>query len=250
MLNTAIKFSKTSSNILLKYFWQKFWVETKDFKDIVTQADIESENNILKVIKESFPEHSIFSEEAGLEDQQSEYMRFIDPLDGTGNFERTIPVYGISAGLTDRNNPILWVISIPSLNNIFSAEQEKWAFKNEKKITVSDRDISKSFVYIQSPWKEKERVLKILDKVSEKVQMTRIFDASAFSLSQVADWSAEAYIHTNSVPHDVIAWVVLIREAWGRVTDWNGKERTLESKNILASNWIIHNELLEIIKNI
>ena len=107
MLEFAIKTIENSTKILLRYFGKNFWIKSKSFKDIITEADIQSEESIIKKIRKKFPHHSIYSEESGLQNNTSDYLRIIDPLDGTGNFERGIPVYGISVGLLYKNEPLL-----------------------------------------------------------------------------------------------------------------------------------------------
>ncbi len=247
--NIAIKAAKEAGKILMKYYGkvkEEYKGKRFDVGTILTKADIESEKKILRILKKEFPDHNFYSEEEGWTKKvlNSEYTWYIDPLDGTSNFSKSIPLFGISIGLIKNNNPLLGVLFFPTLNLLVHAENEKGAFANGKKIHVSNRTIEKSLYYAGGRFKGK---FQIEESVAKKVCITKIIDASSFEFAQIAMGDAELYMLV-SVMHDVAAGVIIVREAGGKVTDKKGKEWTLNSKYIIASNKKIHKEVVDILK--
>lgn len=247
MLDIAIKAAKESGKILKKYYGNNIIINYKDdFYDVdslITRADIESEKKIVEILKASYPKHNIFSEELVQEDKNSEYSWHIDPLDGTSNFVRNIPLFGISIGLIKNNESILGVLYFPILNLLVWAEKDKGAYANGKKIFVSGRELNKALYYSGGIFKGRPQIKK---QVSEKVGMVKIIDASSYEFAQIAMGDAELYILEN-VLHDVVAGVVIVSEAGGKVTDYNGVAWTPKSKGIIASNKIIHSDVVDLI---
>jgi len=247
MLDTTVKAAKEAGKILMKYYGN-VQVNYKEggfsAANIVTKADLESEQKIVEILKEKFPNHNIFSEELIQENNGSEYTWYIDPLDGTSNFTRNIPLFGISIGLIKNNQPILGVLYFPALNLLVKAEENKWAFANDKKIMVSDRELKKSLYYAGGYYQGK---LYLNKNISDHIGLLKIIDASSYEFAQIAMGDAELYI-LDSYPHDVAAWVIIVREAGGMVTDYTGLEWNLKSEGIVASNKIIHNEVINLIQ--
>lgn len=246
MLDIAIKAAKEAGKILMNYYG-KIQIEYKgehfDAASILTQADIESEKKIVEILKEKFPDHNIFSEEIIQENNGSEYTWYIDPLDGTSNFTRNIPLFGISIGLIKENQSILGVLYFPALNLLLKAEKNKGAFANDKKIMVSNRELKKSLYYSGGYYKGR---LQLEKSVGDKVGLVKVIDASSYEFAQIAMGDAELYILAN-VPHDVAAGVVIVKEAGGEVTDYDGSEWNIQSKGIIASNKIVHNEIIKLL---
>lgn len=195
-------------------------------------------------MQNNFPNHNFYGEEKIRNFRDSKYTWYVDPLDGTSNFVRNIPLFGISIGLIKNNEPILGVLYFPILNLIVYGKKGEGAFANGKKIRVSDRGTKNSLYYSGGYHNGK---LRLKEKIVEKVGMVKIIDSSSYELAQIAMGDAELYILRN-VPHDVIAGVAIIREAGGEVTDYEGNEYTLNSKNIVASNGKVHKEILKILK--
>ncbi len=213
-----------------------------DFTSIVSEADLASEKLILERLEKLYPDHNIYSEEKGLIEKGSEKIWYVDPLDGTSNYTRGIPLWGISIGLIDSGIPIFGAINLPALNEVVYAEKGGGAFLNGKKITVSKRSLRESLYYGRGYYKGK---LGLDTKLGETVGLVKIVDSSCYELAQIAKGNAEIYSLIN-VPHDVAAGVVIVREAGGKVTDFDGSEWTLNSKGIVATNGIIHEEVLKL----
>ena len=246
MLKTAIKAAKQAGKILMKQYGRvkiKYKSASFDAASIVTQADIESEKKIVEILKKKFPFHNIFSEEKIQENNGSEYTWYIDPLDWTSNFTRKIPLFGISIALARNNQSILGVLYFPLLKLLVYAEKNKGAFANNKKIHVSDRELKKSLYY---SWGYYKGEIQLEESIAEQVGLVKIIDASSYEFAQIAMWDAELYILSN-VPHDVAAWAIIVREAGGKVTDYDNSERNIQSKGIVASNKTIHNKVINIL---
>jgi len=249
MLPIAIKAAKEAGKILMKHYNKSQIVykgEHFDAASILTQADIESEKKIVEILKKNFSDHNIFSEEAVQENKGSEYSWYIDPLDGTSNFARNIPLFGISIGLVKNNRAILGVLYFPALGLLLKAEKNKGAFANGKKITVSNRELKKSLYYSGGYYKGK---LQLEKTIGDKVGLVKVIDVSSYEFAQIAMGDAELYILTN-ILHDVVGGVIIVREAGGKVTDYDGLEWNLQSKGIVASNKVIHDDVVKLLKNV
>lgn len=246
MIDIAINAAKEAGKILMKHYGKiqmEFKGEHFDAASILTQADIESEKKIVEILRKNFPNHNIFSEEEIQENNDSKYTWYIDPLDGTSNFSRNIPLFGISIGLTKDNQSILGVLYFPALNLLLRAEKNKGAFANDEKINVSSRELKKSLYYSGGYYKGK---LQMEKNISDKVGLVKVIDASSYEFAQIAMGDAELYILAN-VPHDVAAGVIIVKEAGGKITDYDGSEWDIQSKGIVASNKIIHEEVIKLL---
>lgn len=245
-MDIAINAAKEAGKILMKHYGKiqiEFKGEHFDAASILTQADIESEKKIVEILRKNFPNHNIFSEEEIQENNDSKYTWYIDPLDGTSNFSRNIPLFGISIGLTKDNQSILGVLYFPALNLLLRAEKNKGAFANDEKINVSSRELKKSLYYSGGYYKGK---LQMEKNISDKVGLVKVIDASSYEFAQIAMGDAELYILAN-VPHDVAAGVIIVKEAGGKITDYDGLEWDIQSKGIVASNKIIHEEVIKLL---
>src|SRR3989339_869301 len=151
-------------------------------------------------------------------------------------------IHGILILLT--GHLILGVLYFPALNLLLKAEKGKGAFANDKKISVSNREINKSLYYSGGKFKGHIQLKK---NICEKISLVKIIDASSYEFAQIAMGDAELYV-LESIPHDVAAGVIIVQEAGGKVTDYEGSEWNLQSKGIVASNKVIHNEVIKLLK--
>ena len=214
-----------------------------DAASILTKADTESEKKIIEIISKNFPDHNIHAEESGDNHNGSEYTWAIDPLDGTSNFSRNIPLFGISIGLLKNDKVVLGVLYFPVLNLLVSAEKGKGTFANDKKIRVSDRNIEQSLYYAGGLFRGSSQTE---EAMVGKVGLVKTIDASSYEFAQIAMGDAELYVLAN-VLHDVAAGVIIISEAGGKVTDYLGADWTPDSEGIVASNGKIHDEVIKLL---
>lgn len=248
MLNIAINAAQEAGKILTGHYGKikaEYKNEYFDVGSILTQADLESEKKIVEILKKDFPGHNIFSEEKIQENNDSEYTWYIDPLDGTSNFARNIPLFGISIGLVKNKKSVLGVLYFPALGLLLHAEEGKGAFANGEKISVSSRSMKESLYYSGGYYKGR---LQMEKAVAEKVGMIKIIDASSYEFAQIAMGDAELYILANNIPYDVAAGVIIVKEAGGMVTDYAGAEWGPEAKGIVSSNGVVHEDVIKYFK--
>ena len=209
----------------------------------VTKADIESEQFLIKNLSKVLPEADFYAEESGVSGN-GEYRWVIDPLDGTSNFVRNIPLFGISIGLTHHGKPIMGVLNFPALGMLVYAERGKGAYADGKSIAVSDRSIQTSLFHASGD----EAWSRTRDILHEKCGLLKVLGSSSYEFAHIAMGDAELYIRENS-PHDVVAGIAILEEAGGKITDERGNPWTLESSVVIASNGMIHDDVLGLLIN-
>ncbi|MCS7106108.1 MAG: inositol monophosphatase [Candidatus Aenigmarchaeota archaeon] len=249
----AISFARKAGLLLLKDFKKvKEYSKRGHSKAIKTIYDKASENLIKKLISKKYPEHSILSEETGYVEKNPEYLWVVDPLDGTGNFVNGNPLFSVSVAFMEKNKLKYGAIYFPVSNEIFFAERGKGAFLNGRRITVSKIDkLEKSyFVTCEGVEKSKRRKARLYSTIISKAVDIRKLGSGSLECAWVASGRAEAYITFKVPPWDVAAGVLLVEEAGGKVSDFKGKKWSLRQCDFLASNSLVHEKILKLIKNI
>lgn len=222
------------------------------YGDFVTDADITSEKIILSELHKHFPNHNFVSEEAGKTDNRSQYTWVIDPLDGTTPYSSGMPTFSISIGLIRDGQPILGVVNLPALDSLFWAERGKGTFLNGKKINVSDKkELIKCVVGLDVPYigTRREAIERLLLPLADKVRYPPMLACASVGGVYVASGILDAYLH-SAYPWDYAAAFLIVTEAGGKVTDYNGKpiDWSKDSIDFFASNGLIHDEILSLIK--
>ncbi len=250
-LEFAKNLAKDAGKILKKHFGHKLKVRDKGDKAAVTCADIESEALIVRKIKQKYPDHSIVAEEMKPQIRKSDYEWIIDPLDGTSNFLMDIPIFGVSIGLAYKGEPIVGVLYFPITDELCYAEKGKGAFLNGKRLHVSKKkNLKDCFAFASRPYK-KDDLDKVAFHMQNEVFKLKYVGCSTFVFASVAKGFADFGIESGLELWDWAAAKVLVEEAGGKVTHFNGKKLTLESRNkVLFSNGILHDKMLKIIKQV
>tara|TARA_B100000700_G_scaffold316012_1_gene404851 strand:- start:266 stop:1066 length:801 start_codon:yes stop_codon:yes gene_type:complete len=247
----AIETAKSSGEILMTYFNSKYAIKKKSSVDLVTKADIESENNIIDSIKKNFPEHGIIAEESNLINHNSEFKWIIDPLDGTTNFVHSLPIFAISIALQYKNQTVLGVVYNPAYNKCFWAIKNHGAYENKTKISVSKTDnLIDSLLVTGFPYnhnKSWDKSFELFHEFYSKTQGIRRLGAASLDFCFVAMGRFEGFYEFNLKPWDVCAGDLICREAGGKTSDWAGNEMPFSGSNIIASNNFIHKKILEVI---
>ncbi|MDO8576834.1 MAG: inositol monophosphatase [Candidatus Daviesbacteria bacterium] len=230
----------------------KVQIKNNDASNLVTEADLLSEKKIIKTIKKYFRSHNIISEEAGREENDSEYTWVIDPLDGTVSFAHNMPHFSVAVGLLKDNQPIVGVIYNVMTNKLYWAEQGKGAFVDGKAIKVSKiatLDESAVILGFGSIKRRSTRIERYVSPLINKVGHPYSLGSGSTSYTFVANGFAEATTDGGWL-WDFVAGAVIVREAGGKVTDFEGKEPdwTKERLDLLASNGLVHNQILEALK--
>lgn len=226
-------------------------IHQKNFGETVTNFDREINQFIIDEIQAHFPDHDIVTEEAEVIDASSDSDRwFIDPIDGTNNFVRNIPMYCVSVGYEKDGKLFAGAIYDPVHKTMFTGGIGEGAFMDKTPMKVSSIDkLDEAMIFEGHGYdpKYKKQHAKIMLSVNEEAKSRRNLGTAALMLAYVARGDADAMIVTGIKPWDCAAAVVMIREAGGKVTNYQGEEWMPKDEMIVASNGVIHEKLLEIV---
>lgn len=258
MVFDAIEVSKKAGSILREGFYRilekGIEYELKGYADPVTEYDKKCESIIVNELQKLYPESSFLAEEMGEISSESSIRWIIDPLDGTVNFIHSIPFVAVSIGLEVEGNIVGGVIYNPILDELYYGILGEGAFMNGKRIFVSNVSLPQhSLVVTGFPYHREGRIeelIKPLRKILYEYQGFRRLGSACMDLVYVARGSFEVFYEENLKPWDTAAGKIIVEEAGGRVTDYFGGEFTINSRTIVASNGVIHNLILDILKNV
>ncbi len=216
--------------------------------DLVTVADKASEAVILEILRRHFPSHSILAEESGqLGEKESEYLWAIDPLDGTTNYTHQYPFFATSIGLLIAGVPQVGVIFDPFHNELFRAAIGLGATLNRRPIQVSQTEqLSKSLLVTGFAYDRRETPDNNYAEFCHLTHLTqgvRRSGSASLDLAHVACGRVDGYWERGIAPWDIAAGVVLLEEAGGKVTAYDGSPLSIKSGRILATNGHIHTSL-------
>ena len=246
--NTGIGAAYKSAEIITNYLGKLTSVKKKGPIDLVTEADIASEKNIIKTIRLRFPDHEILAEESGLHKTgDSSCQWIIDPLDGTTNFAHQIPVFAVSIAFAVNNEIRVGIVLNPVTGELFTAVRGQGSTLNSKTIKVSkEKNISDSLLVTGFPYDVKQMLDPIMLRFKQCVSAARgvrRLGSAALDLCFVACGRFEGFWEENLKPWDTAAGWLIAEEAGALVTDFSGSPYTLDKKEILATNRHIHNEM-------
>lgn len=228
--------------------------ENKGEVDLLTDIDLASEKVIKDAIRRHYPDHEILAEESDLESSDSEFRWVIDPLDGTTNYTHAYPFFGPSIALLHKGEPVVGVMLIPKLEEEFTALKGEGAFLNGKPISVSGvKDPSHSLFCTGFPYDRKERpdhYLEIFRSFMKLGHGVRRAGAAAVDLCYVACGRIDGFWEERLQPWDVAAGSLIVREAGGMVSMFNGDKLDLYGDNIIASNGKIHQTMVDTIASV
>jgi myo-inositol-1(or 4)-monophosphatase len=231
---------------------QGFRIRKKGLIDLVTDADLKAEGAILSVIGEAFPEDHILSEEKGRTQGNSHRIWIVDPLDGTTNFAHGLQFVSVSIALKEREEYVLGVVYNPFLEELFEARKGMGAFLNSEPIHTSEAMRMEDALLVTGfPYYVKERpqrVLQVFESMILRSQGVRRLGSAAIDLCYVAMGRFDGFWEEGLKPWDTAAGMVILREAGGFITDYWGCEYDPYKDTLLASNKILHPELLRVIK--
>ena len=222
-------------------------IQSKNIGDFVTNADIKTEKILLETLRYYYPKATYITEETGNIKGDDEII-VIDPIDGTTNFIHGIPIVGIVIGRIFHGEITDGVIFNPILNEFYWASKGKGAWCNNKRLRVSKRqDFINCVIGTGIPHANRTypKYLEEIDSISKSCAGLRRMGAASIDLAFVAAGKLDAFWERNLNLWDVSAGVILIREAGGKITEPNGNEWTLESRDILVSNTNIHHIISE-----
>ncbi|MBI2445025.1 inositol monophosphatase [Candidatus Micrarchaeota archaeon] len=242
------KLALKTGAVLLKKFSQTRDVKVKGFKDLVTDADFAAEKVLLKALESGKHAAPVLSEENGGKWSSEETFWTIDPLDGTLNYAFGNPLFGLNIAYVQEGVATHGVSYLPYLEEMFYAEKGRGAFLNGRKITCPNRALEQSLIFCawskRTPEKDRQGLRYVAD-ISHAALSIRDPGSTSLGLAYVACGRYGGYVYNNATPWDITAGSLLIQEAGGRVTDFDGKLWHPHQKTICAGNQQNHAELLK-----
>jgi myo-inositol-1(or 4)-monophosphatase len=244
--------AREAGAMLLSYFG-KVEIEYKGDVDLVTEADRSSEKLIVSRIRKLWPNHDLVGEEGSSTETGSDFRWYIDPLDGTTNFAHGYPVFCVSIALEYKGERIAGVIYDPSRDEMFAAEKGGGARLNDSAIRVSKtKRLAESLLSTGFPShkRHKNPNIHFYHQITLRCHGVRRAGSAALDLCCVACGRYDAFWEFNLNSWDTAAGVLLLQEAGGKVTDFTNGPFQLDSREVLATNSILHEELLAEFKQI
>jgi myo-inositol-1(or 4)-monophosphatase len=260
MLTVAVEAAKEAGRFLkfnlgkVKEIHRKIGQET----NLVTEIDRQSEELIINILKRRYPHHDFLAEESGSSqshgkgERKAEYRWIIDPLDGTTNYTHHFPCFAVSIALEKKGELVLGVVYDPNLDELFTAEKGKGASVNGKKISVSKADaLIRSLLVTGFPYNIREnpdRAIEHFINFLKEAQAIRRMGSAAIDLAYIAAGRIDGFWEVSLAPWDKAAGALLVEEAGGKVTDFLGNPHSIYQKPLLASNGLIHEEMIRVLK--
>lgn len=247
--NTLMTAATSAGRLIQSRMHSSFRVDNKEgVNNLVTEVDHAAEKLIIDIIRREFPDHFILSEEVGEVKKDSDYKWIIDPIDGTVNFAHGIPICCVSIALEHQGKMVMGAVYNPFIDEFFFAEKGKGATLNEKPIHVSKKQtvMESCFVtgfpytYLDSP----NGPLEVFGRFIRKGVPVRRLGSAAIDLCWVAAGRFDGFFEHKLSAWDSAAGFLIVEEAGGRVTDFDGNDYSPYQPRIVASNGLVHDELL------
>lgn len=240
--------AREAGKLLMGYFARHVTIEYKGEVDLVTEADRASEKVIVERLRARWPEHGIVAEEGTRSEVNAEYRWYVDPLDGTTNFAHGYPVFCVSIALTRQDGELMvGVLYDPTRDEMFAAERGLGAKLNGQPIHVSQTKVLAESILgtgFPSFKRHKNPNIHFYHQITLRSHGVRRAGSAALDLANVASGRYDGFWEFNLNPWDTAAGVLLVQEAGGTVTRFDGSPFRLDSREVLASNGLIHQELI------
>jgi myo-inositol-1(or 4)-monophosphatase len=252
-LDFAVETAREAGSILLREFDRPVEISYKGEVDIVTQADRRSEQAIVNRLRSQYPKHAIVAEEGGGNESDSPFRWHVDPLDGTTNFAHRYPCFAVSIGLEEAGEPIAGVIYQPISGELFTAAKGEGAYLNQKRIKVSPIEkLSVSLLSTGFPSQRRSQNPNIhyYWDFTLRSHGVRRDGSAALDLASVACGRFDGFWEFGLHSWDTAAGVLLVREAGGAVTRFDGQPYQLGDHQLLASNGHVHAEMQEVARSV
>ena len=254
MRNFAIDVAREAGAVLVQHLGSAK-ISTKGDIDLVTEADLASENLIIERIRSYYPQHGILAEESGEAvlsgGRRSEWKWIIDPLDGTTNYAHGYPCFCVSIALEHAGAIEIGVVYDPVRDEMFAAERGSGATLNDRRIRVSSvEELNDAMVCTGFPYNVRERpdFTRDFANFTMAAQAVRRDGSAALDLAYVACGRFDGFWEDGLSPWDIAAGMLLIEEARGRVSNFDDEPLSIYTKKVLASNGLVHQDMLRVLK--
>jgi len=251
VIEVASEAAKRAGKILKAHFREKAQIKYKGRANIVTAIDLKAEDSLKSFLQAEYPDHSIISEESEPVKGASSYKWILDPLDGTNNYSFGIPFFSTVIALARGDDVLLGIVYDPLRDEIFHAQKGKGAFFNNspisvtKKTRVQDSLIGLDLGYVDEKGK---KTLNLIASLWPNMYAFRIMGSAALGMAYAASGRLDLYIHLLLYPWELACGQLLVTEAGGTVTDWEGKPVAIGEGSVIASNKAIHSDFLRILR--
>jgi myo-inositol-1(or 4)-monophosphatase len=247
ILHTAVEAARLAGQVITDRYPDARRVTVKGYRDVVTDVDFAAESAILDLVHARFPDHAVISEEAGGNRFGRGYTWIVDPLDGTTNYSRGLPLFGVSIGVLEGDQPVVGVVHDPMRDLTFVAERGEGATLNDLPMRISGvGTLADSLIGLD--WGHADEVrqqsLAYLGQVAPLCRTVRALGSATLGLAYVAAGWLDAYFNLALKPWDAAAGMLLISEAGGRCTTVDGKPFRVDFPGCLATNGLIHDAML------
>ena len=239
--------AREAGELLMDFFRRRVKIEYKGDADLVTEADRSSEKLILERIRKNWPDHEVIGEEGARIETGGDYRWYVDPLDGTTNFAHGFPVFCVSLGLAFKGKRKAAVLYDPTRGELFAAELGKGAFLNGQKIEVSKTaKLAHSLVATGFPSHKRHKSPNIYfyHQLTLRTHGVRRAGSAALDLANVACGRFDGFWEFNLNAWDTAAGILIVEEAGGRVTGFQGQPLQITDRDVMATNGLIHDEML------
>jgi len=254
-INVMVKACRKASKTLIRDFGEieNLQVSLKGPGDFVTASDKKVEKILIDELKNARPNYSILSEEAGEIKKEDEFKWIIDPIDGTSNFLHGIPHFAISIGLEHKNEIICGIVYDPIKDEMFTAEKGNGAYLNNQRIRVSARsELKNCMIFTGGPKHDaldKEKSMEEYNNFSSKILAPiRKLGSASLDIAYVASGRCDGFWQRNLNYWDFAAGIILVKEAGGFITDFNGENKYIDNKTILVTNGKINSQMMQVLK--
>ena len=252
LLETAVEASRKAGDLLKDNFGKSIRVNYKGRIDLVTELDVRAESLIIQTIRDNFPEHDILTEESRIPQKGADYRWIIDPLDGTTSYAHGYPFFGVSIAVENRGTVKVGVVYNPLLDELFHAVRGEGSFLNGKAIHVSTTtELKMSLLSTGFPYNIGDypgRNLNNFNRAVMQSQGIRRDGSAALDLCHVAGGRNDGFWERGLLPWDVAAGSLLVTEAGGKFTDFLGKKTDIFGRETLATNGIIHEQMISLLE--
>ncbi len=246
--------AREAGKLLVERYRTDFSISKKGVVNLVTEVDIESENLIVSRIRQAFPEHAILAEERHPDSSRAGFKWIIDPLDGTTNYAHGYPVFSVSIALEFEGEILLGVVFDPTRGELYSARRGGGAFCNGRPIRVSKTStLVASLLATGFPYDVHTSRQNNLDNYcafAVRAQGIRRGGSAAIDFCYVASGRLDGFWELKLNPWDCAAGSLIVHEAGGTVTDFRGGRFSIYKPEVVASNGLIHREMLEVLESV
>jgi len=251
MIDFIESLAKRVGEVLLSHFGQdaELLKQRTSVKEAVTRYDKMVDEMITREIKDRYPDHSMLTEESGFLKGDADWLWIVDSLDGTSDFANSNPLFAVCIAVMHKGELFSGAIYAPAINEFYLAEKGNGAYLNQRRIHVSETaDIGQSYLfYCEGGEKDRLRTGGIIGRVYPEVMDMRKLGSAGLETAWVAAGKGEAYFTTQIEPWDVAPGVLLVQEAGGKVTDFEGDAWKPGKSDLLFSNGMVHSRMLDLL---